>query len=47
MGEKRVDDIWRLTAERTTLRLAEFDAWNAADLDGFNNEEILAQISAF
>jgi fatty acid amide hydrolase len=33
LGEKRVDDIWRLTAERTTLRLAEFDAWNAAELD--------------
>jgi fatty acid amide hydrolase len=33
LGEKRVDDIWRLTAERTTLRLAEFDAWNAAGLD--------------
>jgi len=33
LGEKRVDDVWRLTAERTTLRLAEFDAWNAAGLD--------------
>jgi fatty acid amide hydrolase len=33
LGEKRVDDLWRLTAERTTLRLAEFDAWNAAGLD--------------
>jgi len=33
LGEKRVDDVWRLTAQRTTLRLAEFDAWNAAGLD--------------
>lgn len=33
LGEKRVDDIWRLTAQRTSLRLAEFDAWNAAGLD--------------
>jgi len=33
LGEKRVDDVWRLTAERTALRLAEFDAWNAAKLD--------------
>lgn len=33
LGEKRVEDIWRLTAQRTALRLAEFDAWNAAGLD--------------
>ncbi len=33
LGEKKVDDLWRLTAERTALRLAEFDAWNAAGLD--------------
>ena len=33
LGEKRVDEVWALTAERTTLRLAEFDAWNAARLD--------------
>ncbi|MSP90209.1 MAG: amidase [Myxococcales bacterium] len=33
LGEKPVADLWKLTAERTRLRRAEFDAWNEAGLD--------------
>ncbi len=33
LGPKPVDEVWRLTAERTVMRRAEFDAWNAAGLD--------------
>ncbi len=33
LGEKEVDAVWRLTAQRTALRWAEFDAWNAHRLD--------------
>ena len=33
LGEKGVDEVWRLTAQRTSLRWAEFDAWNASRLD--------------
>ena len=33
LGEKGVDELWALTAERTRLRLAEFDAWRAHRLD--------------
>ncbi len=33
MGEKGVDALWRLTNARTEARLAELDAWNAADVD--------------
>lgn len=33
LGAKPVEDLWRLTAERTALRRAELDAWNAAELD--------------
>ena len=33
LGEKRVVDYWDLVARRTSLRLAEFDAWRAANVD--------------
>lgn len=33
LGAKPVQEVWRLTAERTALRRAEFDAWNTAGLD--------------
>jgi fatty acid amide hydrolase len=33
LGEKPVADLWRLTAERTRIRRAEFDAWSALGLD--------------
>jgi fatty acid amide hydrolase len=33
LGEKSVADVWRLTAQRTAMRQAEFDAWNAAEID--------------
>jgi fatty acid amide hydrolase len=33
LGEKRVDDLWALTQERTELRRAEVDAWHAAGID--------------
>jgi fatty acid amide hydrolase len=33
LGGKPVQELWRLTAERTALRRAEFDAWNLAGLD--------------
>jgi fatty acid amide hydrolase len=33
LGEKTVTDFWRLVQRRTDLRLAEFDAWQRADLD--------------
>jgi fatty acid amide hydrolase len=32
-GAKSVSDYWQLTAQRTALRRAEFDAWNARSLD--------------
>jgi len=32
-GEKSVSEYWQLTAQRTALRRAEFDAWNARQLD--------------
>lgn len=33
LGEKSVADVWKLTAQRTAMRQAEFDAWNSAELD--------------
>ena len=33
LGEKSVATYWKLTNQRTVLRRAEFDAWNAAQLD--------------
>jgi len=33
LGEKPVAALWALTAERTAMRRAEFDAWTAAGLD--------------
>lgn len=33
LGEKSVAELWRLTAQRTAMRHAELDAWNAAELD--------------
>jgi fatty acid amide hydrolase len=33
LGEKPVAEYWRLTAERTVLRRAEFAAWNTMQLD--------------
>lgn len=33
LGEKTVADLWQITAERTALRMAEYDAWNHAGLD--------------
>jgi fatty acid amide hydrolase len=33
LGEKTVTEFWKLTQRRTELRLAEFDAWQRADLD--------------
>jgi fatty acid amide hydrolase len=33
LGEKPMDEVWRLTARRTALRWAEFDAWDAQRLD--------------
>jgi fatty acid amide hydrolase len=32
-GEKSVSEFWQLTAQRSALRRAEFDAWNARQLD--------------
>lgn len=32
-GDKSVAEYWQLTAQRTALRRAEFDAWNARQLD--------------
>ncbi len=32
-GDKSVAEFWQLTAQRTALRRAEFDAWNARQLD--------------
>lgn len=32
VGEKSVADLWQLTARRTALLRAEFDAWRAADV---------------
>ncbi|MCA9544949.1 MAG: amidase, partial [Myxococcales bacterium] len=33
LGKKDVAELWRLTNQRTDLRLAELDAWNRADVD--------------
>ena len=33
IGQKPIDELWRLTAQRTALRRSELDAWNAAQLD--------------
>ena len=33
LGTKPVEQLWRLTSERTLLRRAEFDAWQAHQLD--------------
>lgn len=33
LGKKPVQELWRLTRERTDLRRAELDAWNSAQLD--------------
>lgn len=33
LGEKSVTTLWSLTARRTEIRLAEFDAWNRLELD--------------
>lgn len=33
LGAKSINEVWALTAQRTRLRQAEFDAWNAAQLD--------------
>ena len=33
VGEKSIADLWELTAQRTDLRRAEFDAWQARQLD--------------
>lgn len=33
IGEKPVSTLWNLTSQRTAMRRAEFDAWNAAQLD--------------
>lgn len=33
LGQKPVDELWRLTAQRTGMRRAELDAWNAGQLD--------------
>jgi fatty acid amide hydrolase len=33
LGQKPVDALWRLVAQRTAMRRAELDAWNAARLD--------------
>ncbi|MEM9694307.1 MAG: amidase family protein, partial [Myxococcota bacterium] len=33
LGEKRVDDVWRLTERRTELIRAEFDTWSRERLD--------------
>ena len=33
LGAKEVGAVWRLTAERTALRWAEFDGWNRQRLD--------------
>jgi fatty acid amide hydrolase len=33
LGQKPVDELWRLTAQRTALRRSELDAWNTARLD--------------
>ena len=33
LGEKRVDEVWQLTQERTELRLREFDSWRQQGID--------------
>ena len=33
LGEKPVEELWRLTAQRTAMRHSELDAWNQAELD--------------
>jgi fatty acid amide hydrolase len=33
LGEKSVKTLWDLAEQRTALRMAELDAWNAADVD--------------
>ena len=33
LGTKRVDELWRLTGQRTVMRRAEFDAWQEAGID--------------
>jgi len=33
LGRKPVEELWRLTAERTQMRRSELDAWNEANVD--------------
>jgi fatty acid amide hydrolase len=33
LGRKPVEELWRLTAQRTQLRRSELDAWNEANVD--------------
>ncbi len=33
LGRKPVEELWRLTAERTHMRRSELDAWNEANID--------------
>ncbi|OIP44576.1 MAG: hypothetical protein AUK47_00730 [Deltaproteobacteria bacterium CG2_30_63_29] len=33
LGEKRVDEVWELTARRSDLKRQELDAWNRNDID--------------
>jgi fatty acid amide hydrolase len=33
LGERRVDELWALTYQRSALRLREFDAWRDAGID--------------